>query len=1151
MTDSIFHVLDRHQDIHRNYLLEASAGTGKTFSIENIVVRLLIGEEAIPIENILVVTFTRIATRDLRLRIRSNIEKAMAYLKSDTIDGADYLNFIKEQGEQQVEKALKKLSQSLFYFDQAQIFTIHGFCARMLRSFMFEGEISAHIDTIESGEGLQKTISRVIKDYLRTELRSEFFSKGQLKLIASRTGEELEKALAKIISKRIPISPVPSLSSQKNRFFEEMLRLKRSFNFKSEKIIADFLIQAPLYEKLCDRSKQVKREVLEKIERFATLFDKDEWNDEDFDLLIKEGLFILEALAPHHLKARSKPIENEKLNSPFFVGQLQERLNSIVEEMRNPDLLLARMAHQCQQLLQTAFAEEELISFDDLLLMMQETLKNPSFKKRIQQNYKAAIVDEFQDTDPLQWEIFRSLFLNSEHQGYLYLVGDPKQSIYAFRQADIYTYLEAAQAMGSHHATLNTNYRSQPSLVEALNILFSSENAPGLISLPRLKTSLKYQRVEASSIPEKHFNDQKGSLHFCLSPPNEDAKSSLESVEEQYFLPFFVNEIQRLTSEEGWRYGQFAILVSDRFQGKRVAEFLNTYNVPVALQRTSSLVDSPILPALHELITSILSPKNDSALKVALGGRIIGWTHHQIRTLEEFEIKEKILAHWNQLRMILVNDGIAPFFQSLMDSTWHQEGSVVENLLFQEGSLIEHLLSQEEGVTHYHDLLQLITLLLEQESRQHATPEMLLKYIDSLSTDNLEEDPKFKRQLPSKQEAVQILTLHASKGLEFDIVFPLGLLTRPRAPATLLPIGNPAKFEVVNHSSKAYEDYCNEIDAEKMRQLYVAMTRAKYRLYVPVALTSAKQNPEMGEASPMELFLARLMHSGGGYSDDSLMMLLDRFKAVKISYEKLSKDQTIESFKKRKEHVELLPPPPAVIPQCKQFIHSFTSLTKHSVQNIQDLIPPHDFSNPYKTAHTLPAGSQTGTILHHILETISYQIVARSTHHKEIMPLISSYLVKTPFADWCDVISKMVFDALKSPLFDNQFALCNVASHERYHEIEFLYPSQNLPFIEEFQQQNGFLKGVVDLVAFYKGKYYVIDWKSNWLGADSSAYGAQGLQESMEKHHYFLQADIYKQALKQYIKLFDERPFEDIFGGAYYLFLRGLSSPEKGIYKYT
>lgn len=608
--------------------------------------------------------------------------------------------------------------------------------------------------------------------------------------------------------------------------------------------------------------------------------------------------------------------------------------------------------------------------------------------------------------------------------------------------------------------------------------------------------------------------------------------------------------MERLHQQDQMTFSQFAILVSDRFQGQRVAEFLTKLNIPVVLQRSSSLTDSSALLTLQELLHSLLHPKQESSLKIALGGRIIGWTHLSIRHLDDAQKKENIIARWQALRHTLFAEGFALLFETLLQSSWQENSTVAE-----------HLLSQEGGASFYDDLCQLRDLLIEQESQQHATPEMLLKFLDRLATQANDDALQYKRQMPSNQNAIQILTLHASKGLEFDLVFPIGLITRPKPPSALLPVGTPPQLTVVNPASSAYAHACREIDAEKMRQFYVALTRAKYRLYLPVTPPSSLQLPELGSASPMELFLARLDQPKiadeqlyqhlTNHSEKRLMHFIDRVSpSTSITYSLLANTPHTSVLITPCHNTEILAPAPPVIPTCKLAIHSFTSLTKaaHHPEPFEETFPPHDFSNPIKSPHTLPAGSVTGTLLHRILETIPFQAVVKMNHPKEMQSLITPFIQQTPFAEWEEVISRIIFNALKTPLNkENNFILSEIPQSNRYQEIEFLFQNQISSCIKNGQHREEFFKGVIDLVVYYQNKYYVIDWKSNWLGTGGESYGSQSLQVAMERHHYLLQAEIYSQGLKQYLKLVDPRPFEEIFGGVYDLFLRGLGASNQGI----
>ncbi len=386
----------------------------------------------------------------------------------------------------------------------------------------------------------------------------------------------------------------------------------------------------------------------------------------------------VEALDPSLLKK-----EASLPRYPNLTTTLRKGLYPVVKEGRDFASLLARLAHDCQKVLHRYRDEEERLSPDDLLLKMSQALNDKTFLDHVRSLFHAAIIDEFQDTDPLQWQIFRTLFLDgtSGWPGHLYLVGDPKQSIYAFRQADIYTYLAAGQALGTGNtATLGTNSRSQPLLVRALNTLFSNDATPGWIPLPRLGIDLKYHPVLPSPLlPPRHFDDGKGAIHFFLSAHG----AKVDDCEKCRLFPFIAGEIDRLHQAHALPYSHFAVLVRDRYQGARLAAFFKERNIPFVNQRSSSLADSPAIPAMIALIQAVIHPRNLSAVRTALGSCLIGWDEQQVL---HFESEEAILLQFHALRQQLLQGGFAPFFQSFLASRWHHDSkNVWEHLLSRGG----------------------------------------------------------------------------------------------------------------------------------------------------------------------------------------------------------------------------------------------------------------------------------------------------------------------------------------------------------------------------------------------------------------------------------------------------------------------------------
>lgn len=1145
-----FDVLSREQDLYRHYVLEASAGTGKTFAIENILARFLIGiGEGIPIEKILVVTFTRAAANDLKLRIRDNIEKLLDHCKEQLAGHAvdkipDYLADLFEKGEEAILAAKRKYEEALFCFDQAQIFTIHSFCWRMLSNYVFEGNLS--LNALGGDKGLSNSfMHRIIRDFLRTELREEIYSSEQLKIVLNAydgSDENLTKGLLNFISKSSELVPSPRFQQHFDCFKHIMKALKNKWNFSSEAILSDFLIQAPSYKGLCDLKRQMKPEPLAKIKNFALLFDKEEWSSDDFDLLIKDGVFFIEALNPSNLSLKGSRTGNP-LRYPHLISVLREELEPLVKEARNESSIFIRMAYECQNHLKKALSEEEMLRYDDLLFAMLDGLKNPQFANKVRDSFQAAIIDEFQDTDPHQWEVFRTLFFNLDFpwKGFFYLVGDPKQSIYAFRQADIYTYLSAAKALGNSCATLDTNYRSQPSLVEGLNELFSS--APALIPLPRISQELPYRKVKAGIPENKTFSDQGKSIQFFL------AESKNKKGFDEEFFPYIADQILHLHANDSVRFSQFAVLVSDRYQAADLSSYLKGRNIPSSSQRKASLAQSSALRAMREMIKGILYLRDESSFKTALGGKMIGWDQQKIISLKESENFQKVFSLFYRLRKILIEDGFTLFYDNLLQTYWGDDCL----------TLVERLLIQKDGLEFYLDLQQVAELLLEYQSHRHGGPEDLLAFLDDFNELSLDEDERIQSLAEPGKDAVQILTMHSSKGLEFDIVFALGLAMRTRVPELIVPIQKEFKtclISVLDVDESAYKKHCDEIDAEKSRQLYVAMTRAKYRLYLPVAVDSNEKRLEKGRASPMELFLARLGQPKTdfeglydrirGYDGSELeKFLLEANVDSLVSLTRLNEKREKSTFSHEADSIELLPPTKIEVSSDVQYIYSFTSLihgneSKKKEAYLENV--PHHFDNTEKNPHTLPSGSHTGTLLHKILEDVSFNKVFNMKNCDELNSFVKPYLQGTEFASWESAICSIIYSSLKTVLPESFFSLADIDDKKTYREMEFIFPYENEIFLEGITAGPGYLKGVVDLIFEHAGKYYILDWKSNWLGSNEQFYQKSHLERAMEFNDYYLQADVYAKALERYLAVVDPRPFQEIFGGVYYLFLRGTKS---------
>jgi exodeoxyribonuclease V beta subunit len=962
-----FDVLSLECPLFGPHFLEASAGTGKTFSIEHIFVRLVL--EGIEPETILGVTFTRAATRELKARIRSNLEGALAKIMAYE-NAWPYL--VPHFGS---HESIRRLKDALATFDQAQVFTIHGFCYRMLKEFAFEAKLSAFSNP-EEGAKIPETLRAAAYDFLEHAIDSSFLCSEQISSLFKEfeSIEELIEALLELEE------TIPSLS-----FSEISAKCKaalHSWNLEEDKLRQDFEALRGNYKSA------VKGDFEAQIQALVSL---------DIRCLLKEKGSLFDFLSSENQKVRAKEVPF--LHYPGFFNWAEKEIAPLFQQEVFP-LLKTAFSPIAEKVLE----EEPHFNPDEILLQMQKAIDVPKFKAKVRQKYKAAIIDEFQDTDKVQWDIFQKLFIEEPLQA-LYLVGDPKQSIYRFRKADIYTYLGARLALGEENAyVLDTNYRSSKSLVSALNALFERP----FLYLPKLKEILPFYPVKAGSLVESDFKDHLGAIHFIEA----QGDNPFEGV----FLPYTAAEIERL------KLNTCAILVKDRYQATKALQFLKKRGIAAAIKSQQTLGETESFQAIQELFAAVFAPHDLNAQAIVMAGPF-----------------KRADLYFPELKTLLVEKGLVPFAK--------------------EFSL--------QG-----DALQIFELLFAWEKENGFSFEGLKRYLKELKSLKSEEEGRVRLRV--SEDAVQIMTMHVSKGLEFDVVFALGLAAR--TPGSENP---------------------EELDAEKMRQLYVAMTRAKKRLYVPVA--SATKIAPSGAKSPIELF--------SQYFEGPFLEKIEALSQKEsITLERLSSPIVLKEPVKIADERHTEKTPLKLLAFKPSILASFTTLAKPKISE------PKQVSDPT----ILPLGKETGVILHSLFEKLFGSKKRILGDLKAIEALVEEHLRFSPLENWQKEISEMVQKTLLLPLQSEGECFCLNEIEHFLVEVEFI-----------FSTQPDFIKGFIDLIFFRNGKVYFIDWKTNWL----ENYESESLKKEADAHDYPFQARLYSEAIR--------RHFKKEVGGSFYIFVRG------------
>ncbi len=1109
---SQFDVLNPKMDLYQKYFIEASAGCGKTFSIENAFVRLIIDpNRPLDVQKILVLTFTREATSELKARIRLALNQAKLHLEEGLPASFEYLREIQLGPEQAIKRAIEKLTDALTHFDLAQIFTIHKFCFLKMKQFLFQAELNLSQDFDDSQVNI-KTYETIVRDFLSFYLEKEDLSTSQIHLLLRAYKNDFQlflKSCVLQLSKETPIEEGVPFKTLYQRCLQEIKRLQKIQALNEEQFLQSYSHALSAYKGAANIKGEVHKDLEDALEKLSKLFNPG-LTSEYFESALASYPTFKAIFQAKNLK--KKVIEKPELYAVHFAFEkrLSKLLFPLLDQASSKENAFCMVCSKSYQLLLRYFEKNHLLTPQNILQKFRDLVKNPQIAGKISEETQAVIIDEFQDTDPLQWEILSTIFLeNTSFHRPFYLVGDPKQSIYSFRRADIYTYLKAAQMLGvSQKMELNTNYRSQPQLLDALNNLFNKRGDAWLM-LPKTKETLSYTPILSSQTVQKvDYGDKKGSIHFLIGEQKERAQTvPSKKVEETILFPFIVNEILRLHEQKNIAWDAFAILVRDRFQGARLKHFLKSYQLPFTSTRPESLQGLDSVKQFTQIFRAILHPKSIRELFSLKLNSILNFPQE----IFEEEHLRLLIQHFLDLNTLLFEKGFLAFYDGLMNQATLLNSSIYEKIL-----------SSVDGIYLYSELEQIKDLMV-QEELAGKTPMQLLKCLECLSEVNYLAEKTHPLRQNFEEVGIQILTLHMSKGLEFEIVFALGLVNQVKEKDLLILKEDSQKLSPTQSiSPQELELYKNEQNAEKLRQLYVALTRAKQRLYIPCIFTDSAK-----DLSAMDLFLDKLQLDA-----QSLKKWIETQPEITATF---CKGPLEVEHRLIQKSIDILPPEQSQLKFVKQTKNSFSSLLlsqKLAASNIQ---APHDFLNEDKTIHTLPAGAATGSLFHDILEKIDFQDPEFS---------IDSCIVGTSFEPWQEVIRNQI-ERLLSVSIEGAFSLKNLEKEKTLKESEFLYPHPPSLQIEELVSKGNYLHGFIDLICLVSGKYYLIDYKTNWL----PSYTASSLQQAMDAHYYFIQEKIYRQALKKILQHMDPRPFEECFGGSYYWFIRGLDESGQGLFK--
>lgn len=1032
-----FDVLNSDLEANSRLFIEAAAGTGKTFTIEHLVARLII-EKDFHLDQILVVTFTKAGTRELRARIHKNLLKILDILGKGSFKEISYLN--------NCDPAVAKfrLQQALALIEEANIHTIHSFCFEMLSRFAFDAHIEA---PKEEDQERYTSLKTIILDTLRT-LDSREFSPNQLQIFTDSAKRDLPRTIMQFANLLE--------SNPKFQTFTSYTELEKEFQSCS---IPDNLSETlfkllPKYKKTTNRQRELLPALQKQIDSICT---------KDFESLIKATPSIFSLISPENLKKGMNHTPPECI----------AKLSPLVLEASSKEVIFLRIATKIQKRL----IQEDFTNPDQILEKMLHSLSRKPFFEKVQGLFSAAIIDEFQDTDPVQWKIFAPLFLDKE---LFALVGDPKQSIYAFRGANLKTYLQAKQAF-SDTCYLSTNYRSSPSLIDVLNKLFL--NVKGLFAFDDLTQNIEYFPVTAG-LPTSSENS---GLKFCLSENETE---------------MFSHIAQEIVTLNDFKRSGICILVKDRYQGRRIAEFLEKKGITTTTSATSSLLETKAFTFFKAFVQLLHKPKDLNLLKQLLMDEPLKVDH--IHLIND-QYLEKSLVAMCEISEVFENLGFAKAIHKFMETT------------FTDRKVHHHIIEDPEI---HSDFTQILSMLL------HHAPENPAEFLTNLEFKNVDSHPFLRRNPMVESDSVQIMTTHMSKGLEFDVVFSIGTAQRTLGAKKFVQ-SETNDCLIFNANNKECRAIIHEQDKEKIRLLYVAMTRAKSRLYL--YYLKPERALKLGAAAPIELYLARLGKET--LSVEQTYEAIDtldfgeiekRLKSVGISPTRFKPE--LQPEKQEEKNVELIAPLDLKINEEPTYYQSFSQLSTHtSVESgLQEEVIVKEGD--------LPKGPKTGNAIHLILEKLLESGQYRNFNEKEIRNIIQKEICFTDLQPFEDRIYQIIHTAFHTPL--DGFTLKEVPPENILQEMLF----------QNKVNKNTIIKGFIDLVFHYNNTYYILDWKLNCLPAYTPAH----LHAAMQTHDYYLQASIYQSALKKHLEALINSDNSSTYAGpsptlgkTYYFFLRG------------
>jgi len=1141
-------------------LVEAGAGTGKTYNIASIYIRVILERKLMP-ANILVLTYTEAATAELISRLRNRIKESISALEGNDVED-EFLNEIKIRFDRFQIELLKK---ALYQFDEAAVSTIHSFCQHLLKERSVDFGTSTEFEIISDDQILlQEVVDSYWRDFLKKD--SSEFEESVIKFIVDSGyyPDTLMEKVRHILNKPYAIQ-FPECNDLKS-FENDFIRLKENF-IKAKKIFFDEEkeIQSILNGDSLNGLKYKNRQ--RHFEEVKSWFRRS-----DMQTIPPDRLYLFSTFMQGDGKKKAKEVQDLKIFEVIDKYLTLANLFSKVEISWLKDA-----SKQIGKAFELAKEERNVLTYNDLLIKVEEGIhKNAELASYLSKKYPVALIDEFQDTDPIQYSIFRNIY-SSRTETALFMIGDPKQAIYSFRGADIYTYIEARNdASEQQKYSLSNNFRSSKMLIESVNKVFNTVETAFLISDLQFKNAQFPIQNNPDKLLLKKRSQTVEPLQFIeLKPEDNTAEGIRESISEHV-----CTEILNLISNDFTIENQqiqesdIAVLVRTHYQALEIQNRLRDQNIKSIINSKASVFSTKEASELYLILSSINDPSFEDGIRAALSTEAIGFNSDRISQLLHNE------SEWDEVYKKIL----------LLNKLWREKGFIrMSNKLLSEFDIESNYASYfdaERRITNIHHILEMLN---KTERVKHLTSNGLINYFkNKRNGDTSESSDDEIIRLESDEKLVQIITMHSSKGLEYPIVLcPYlweGISTKNEpifsfrnVKQTALDLGSKDDARIQNREVKL-----NENLAERIRLTYVALTRAKVACYIFIVDgTGSELSPFsilMEGSTPIkQRILDKLMLNSSKYKSThinkstQLTSLIRTFsnKYSSIIYRAPFSNEVCLTKEKSHDQKEFktLPFSRTDLSNYSR-ITSFSSLSQSGKQGLEFAekfgFDYDDFNisntssiNSNVSIHSLPKGAKTGTLLHEVFEEIQFN------DRRSFNAVIKSKIIKHSFLNiWVPILKNLVNQSVGHVLRNN-IRLMDLAPKDCLIEMEFHFPANSIELnslmgiIRDESYENittpifGYMKGFIDLIFKKDGKYYILDYKSNFLGDTVQDYNQQSITEEISHSKYDLQYHIYILALHRLLKkTIPNYSYKEHFGGVLYFFLRGIDSSieESGVY---